>query len=346
MNIRILTFSKENSFGANLQCYALSKVLINMEHKVEIIDFRLPEKHSTILGEIGSYISHILFVQFRKKFLPKFTRHYKNRKDLVNNLPYADCYIVGSDQVWNTEITKELAINYFLDFVPNNKKRVAYAASFGNKQWKETKEDNLIKDALSKFNAIGVREESGLTILNSWFNIQGEIVLDPTLLLKNYDEILSDTNFEDGTLVSYRLVNDSLYPDQVLELAKRLNLKPVLLNHRRPHRGFTYRAFVGVKGWLKSISNSSFIITDSFHCMVFAIIFRKKFIVIPSHPLRTSRLTDLLEKLDIKDRFYTKLSDLQNTTKWMDPIDYTKIHERLENERNKSLSFLKNSLLK
>lgn len=341
--INILTFVKELSFGANLQCYALSKVLENMGHKVTLIDFRLPPKQTTKLGRLADYIPKYIFSKFNSRFMPDFTRHFESSAELVSEPPSADCYIVGSDQVWNPDITKELATSYFLDFVPSGMRRIAYAASFGTEHWKPTDKDREIKMCLAKFDAVAVREESGRTLLKDHFNCEAEVVLDPTLLLKSYDELLLSDRKECGELISFRLTSNAEYLNLLKSISKTLGLSPVLLNERRIKKGFKYRPFVSIEGWLQSIANASVVVTDSFHCMIFAIIFRKNFIVIPSHPGRTTRLTDLLKKLGIEDRFYPSLS-MVDIGKFSERINFDEVNRKLAIERDKSLSFLANAL--
>lgn len=344
MHINILTFVKVNSFGATLQCYALSKVLQEIGHKVEIIDFRLPPKRTSILGRLADLIPKYLFSKFNARFIPNFTRYFESGEALASNPPSADCYIVGSDQVWNTDITKELATSFFLDFVPSGKRRIAYAASFGTERWEPTNKDSYINNCLSQFDAIAVREESGLKILNDHFHREAEVVLDPTLLLSSYDELLSTGRKNSGELISYRLTSNAEYLQLLMPISKRLGLSPVLLNERRMKKGFKYRPFVGVEAWLQSLSNASFIVTDSFHCMVFAIIFRKNFIVIPSHPGRTTRLTGLLRKLGMEDRFYPSLS-VVDMSKALVPIEYGMVFKNLETERAASILYLTKALV-
>lgn len=173
MKIAILTFVKQSSFGATLQCYSLSRILQKMGHEIEIIDFLLPKNSNTLVGRIADKVSRYLFSKFEKHYLPPFTGHFTTGAELFNDPPEADCYIVGSDQVWNPDITKDAATTFFLDFVPAGKRRISYAASFGVESWKPIDKDKQISDSLSKFDAIGLREDSGLNILKNQFGLTG-----------------------------------------------------------------------------------------------------------------------------------------------------------------------------
>ncbi len=348
MKIDILTFSKENNFGANLQCYALSKVLTDMGHVVEILDLQLPKPKYSFPGNITLAIGNYIHQSFRKEFFPMFSKQY-NAADYSNKeVFHADLYIVGSDQVWNVDITKRgLAKAYFFDFLPEGVKRISYAASFGVQAWSKTPYDEVIKDSLKKFSSISVRELSGVNICNDTFDVKAETVLDPTLLLENYDEItgIGDSK-NNGELICYKFVNSEKFFNVCRHIANELNLKPVLLNQNRPRNGFIFRPFVTMKTWLDSLKNSSFVITDSFHCMVFAILFNRQFIALPSHPGRVERLVSLLSKLGLKNRLYMNIEDIYSNDEWKSTIEYKDVFSKLNKERADSVSFLKNAINK
>lgn len=348
MKINILTFSKENNFGANLQCYALSKVLIDLGHIVEIVDLQLPKPKYSFPGNITLAIGNYIHQCFRKEFFPKFTKKY-NTKDYSNKEVFnADLYIVGSDQVWNVDITKRgLPTAYFFDFLPHGVKRVAYAASFGVQAWGKTAFDSEIKECLQKFSAISVREGSGINICKNTFGVEAEVVLDPTLLLSNYDEITGSIDCKNNCeLICYKFVKSYDFLEVCRYLSKELGLKPVLLNQNRPQKGFRYRPFVTMKNWLNSIKSSSFVITDSFHCMVFAILFKRQFIALPGHTGRVERLVNLLSKLGLNKRLYMSIDDIYSNDDWKNKINYDDAFVKLNIEREHSISFLKNTINK
>jgi hypothetical protein len=343
MKINILTFVKKNSFGANLQAYALSQVLKNMGHEVKFIDFRLLPKKNSLKGKIADQISATLMQNFRNKHFPGFTKHYKTAKELIENPPGADAFIVGSDQVWNTDITQELAPNFFLDFVPDDKLKIAYAASFGKESF-DYPYTARIKNLLGKFDAISLREIAGTNILKYEFNMKSEVVLDPTLLLDDYSQICKPQKVNKQELVSFKFVKNDIYYRDLDKLAKVTSLKPVNLNFRKPVKGFIYRPFCSMKQWLNSIANSSLVVTDSFHCMAFAIIFQKNFIALSGKPERISRLTNLLKKLGIENRFYNRIEEAINKGMHNENINYQRVNQILNAERKNSLKFLINAL--
>lgn len=143
MKIALLTIWHECNYGAELQAYATVKILQNLGHKVEMIDIRLSDCRK---GNINQKIFNIVcgitpgyrkFINFWKKYIP-VTRRYNSIDKLQKRPPVADVYLVGSDQVWNPELTKEFSLLYFLNFGDNNIKglvlRQVLAQRHGNIQ--------------------------------------------------------------------------------------------------------------------------------------------------------------------------------------------------------------------
>lgn len=172
-----------------MQAYALMKYLKNRGAEVEFIDIQLPLSPGLNWhGRVFQFIQNILADKFRKQMHFHFTRRYLDGADLKNDPPKADVYVVGSDQVWNPSITKNLgALTYFFDFLPLQAKRVSYAASIGDAIWKYGELSPCIKEELKKFAAISVREDSAREICKRNFDTKAEVVLDPTLLLTHSD---------------------------------------------------------------------------------------------------------------------------------------------------------------
>lgn len=348
MKVSIFTFSKEYNYGANLQCYALSKILKGLGHDVDIIDAQLSRIPTSIISRIISIPNRISFWLFQKSFF-RFTRHYSDYKELCDNPPLRDAYIVGSDQVWNPEITKRFHPEaYFFSFVPKGKLKIAYAASFGMEKWHPTAWDDKIKSLIKEFHAVGVREYGGRKICKETFDIDASVVLDPTLLLTSYDEICGKYKPEKQTknLIYFKFVKSNKSEDVCKIIARNHQLTPIYLGHKKFVKGFRYTPFVSVKKWLNSIRYADFVIADSFHCLSFCLIFRKQFISLPSAEGRSGRMQNLLSSLGISERFCATLDELNARGEYLynKKIDYKVIDEKLESLRNSSLMFLKKKL--
>lgn len=348
MVIGILTFSKEVNYGATLQCYALCEVFKSLGHDVKIIDLQLNRFPESLVTKIAVIPKHFLFRLFRFQYL-KYTHHYKNIDDIKKHLPYADLYVVGSDQVWNPEITKRLdPLAYFFSFLPDKAKRISYAASFGFSEWRFPEFKTDIKELLGKFHSISVREESGVDICRNTFGMDAVCVLDPTLLLTNYDNICGpyDDKRKIKRVAYFKFNRDWEVLNVAKDFADRHNLEISYINYFHRLKGFVYHPYSTVKGWLNAIRYSEFIITDSFHFTVFSILFHKKFVTVPSFPGREGRMKNLLEKLGLIDNFCKNTEELKER---IDSIyllehDWQAIDNLLSKLRSESMTFIKNSL--
>ena len=351
MKISVLTFSKEINFGANLQCYALCKTLQNMGHKVDIIDIQLAPYSMPWYSAIFRIPRLWLFRQFRKQHLNIFTRHYNSVDELKHDCPKSDLYIVGSDQVWNPGITKRLdPLVYFFSFLPVDARRISYAASFGTETWQNPEITDDVKRLLSKFDAVSVREDNAVQICKETFNVDATQVLDPTLLLTSYDEICGqyDKRKETQELLYYELGRYAETKKILADFAEDNKLQAVYLCSNRKYPRFKKKQYVSVAGWLNEIRYSRIVVTSSFHCMVFCLIFHKKFVAIQGHKSRSSRQKSLLNKLGLAEFFCDDTSKLYQTVKLAleTDIDYQKVDEELKLLRKDSLAFLERVLSK
>lgn len=351
MKISVLTFSKETNYGASLQCYALCKTLQNMGHKVDIIDIQLAPYSMPWYSAIFRIPRLWLFRQFRKQHLNIFTRHYNSVDELKHDCPKSDLYIVGSDQVWNPGITKRLdPLVYFFSFLPYDARRISYAASFGTETWQNPELTDDVKLLLSKFEAVSVREDNAVQICKETFNVDATQVVDPTLLLPSYDEICGqyDMHKEKQRLMYYTFVRDDKTKNILADFAEDNKLQAVYLCSNRKYPRFKRKLYVSVAGWLNEIRYSRIVVTSSFHCMVFCLIFHKKFVAIQGHKGRSPRQMSLLNKLGMSEFFCDDINNLYQTMKLAleADIDYQKVDEEMKLLRKDSLAFLERVLSK
>jgi len=351
MKISILTFSKEINYGANLQCYALFKYLTELGHNVNIIDIQLNRYKYGIIYNLLTIYDRLLFKKFREEHLNAFTSKYNTVDELIANPPKSDLYIVGSDQVWNPDITKRLnPYVYFFSFLPDGTRRIAYAASFGTDKWENIEMIPKIKKLLEKFEAISVREQEGVNICKETFNVNAVEVSDPTLLLTSYKAIYKDKDKvrNNNQLIYFKFIRNKECEKVIIDFCKEKKLNPIYLSYKKPIKGFKFKPYASIKEWLNLIRNAKFIITDSFHCTVFCILFRRQFITLPSIKGRSSRMTNLLTKLGILERYCSNTCNLSTNINilYTKKIDYDEIQLKLENIRKESKTFLNNILNK
>ena len=357
MKIGIMTFHWAQNYGAVLQCYALKCKLEEMGHDVWVID-RLPQYSGMVRRlyhrfSYKYYLSWLKFAHFNRSFLLPKTRKYCSLQELEKHFGQEkfDMVIVGSDQVWRWNI---MGYNYFLDFVDKRSTRkVSYAASFGMSHWVENGLDTLkIAEMLKEFSHVSVRELTGVAICKHTFGIHAELVVDPTMLY--------NAEFYENTLLKNRV--------------KTINLKLVSCIFGNEHRGhclqlsnwawkrsldyeelywtswdffrmeFCKGSFfhISVSEWLNEIRNASYVVTNSFHCTVFAILFHKQFVVLNNHSGGGDRIRTLLTALHLEDRFSTSLDERILSQLLHEPIPYEKVKKRLCVLRESSLAFLKN----
>ena len=347
MKVALLTIWHEKNYGAELQAYATVKLLKQLGHQVEMIDIRLSDSRKGNLNQkiynliCGITPGHRKFANFWKKNIP-VTRRYKSIEDLQQNPPEADVYIVGSDQVWNPELTKDFSLLYFLNFGDEKIKRVSFASSFGTTTWNQPELKEQVQALLNRFSYVTCREKSGVELLDKEFGVKATNVLDPTLVLGDYSDLVSNIK-QKKTLVYYPLGTDNELEAFVMELANELSLTPLKNNKKTSLLGRLEWDCVGVEEWMRNIAESSFIVTRSFHGIVFAILYHRQFAIVASPNGRNNRIIDLLSLLGLSARFYDNFESLYMDKPWNARIDYDEVDRILNRKRQESMKELKSA---
>lgn len=356
MNIGILTYHFSNNYGAVLQTYALQERLRQLGHSTIIIN-RTPVKTDLIhkLYQIFNSNSTIFWRRFRnfgKKYLSSTTRPFYSDEQLRKGIcDYSlDAVIVGSDQVWRGTMCGH---SYFLTFLPevSSVRRISYAASFGKSEWDKNRSDtSLIRDALQRFDHVSVRENTGVNICRDVFGIEAKLTLDPTLLHEAsfYEQnIIKENNCgQPSKVVSYILGKAAI---DMVKAANQYAQSTGLVHSElywldKDLRGLnlsnieSHKEHITVQKWLKEIKDAEYVITNSFHCAVFSILFRKKFVVLEYATGGNDRLVTLLSSIGLEKRIISSVDDINNTIS--DEIDYELCSDRLSELRNNSELFL------
>ena len=266
-------------------------------------------------------------------------------------------FVVGSDQVWRPAYNMGRQQKYFLNFAEGSDViRLAYAASFGLDSAIEYDEPllNECSQLLKQFDGVSVREDSGVDICRDSFGVESIHVLDPTMLLEcaDYDDLIksdfSSVSVDSlGKLVTYILDASSDKDAFIDNACKSLNSERFEISARR-YNGMTVNLkqaqLAPISHWLKSIRDASYVITDSFHGMVFSILFHKPFVVLINESRGAARFISLLKLLGLQSRI---ASDAQGTLALLQtPINYEVVDEVLRKKREYSLGFLKTYLKK
>ncbi len=364
--VELITLQRVPNYGSVLQAYATQKTLEKLGYEVEIINY-FPErmsikamlrriknknnklKKSLLLRTIARIIilpSYLIRFSSFKKFYKNLNMtkyEYHSNEELKENIPTADIYCTGSDQVWNAEWNEGIDKALFLDFVPTNKRKIAYAASFGKPQL-SAEEIDLTKDYLQKYNKISLREKSGVEICEK-LNIKNTTnVVDPTLLLigKEWRKISSNKYKNRKYILVYNL-NRNKKIDKYAENLSKVKGFPILYLSYQLHEFYKKGKMICnpiVEDFISLIDNAEFVISDSFHATAFSLNLNKQFIIVYPEKYST-RLQNILELLDLEDRVAKDENDLSVIEK---RINYEKTSKELDKIRNKSFEWLKKSL--
>lgn len=376
MKIGILTQPLLNNYGGLLQNFALQKVLMELGHEVLTININYSEvgyirRFASILKRslLKTFKKNIairvyptnneneIIAQNTKSFIKKNIKTTRLIKQKVNEeLLYEygfDAYVVGSDQVWRPVFSPQQS-TYFLDFLENNNsvKKIAYAASFGVSNWEFTKKQTQrFRKLIKLFDAVSVREDTAVDLCKEYLYVDAFHLLDPTMLLDKDDYLLlideQNIKIKSGNLFTY-ILDESDEKGLVLKkVAKEYNLNPYRVMPRAkfsdPHKkSIKDCIFPPVEEWIRGFADAQYIVTDSFHGTVFSILFNKPFISIANEGRGVTRLKSLLKLFNLEERLILSPDsfDLNKFKK----IDWNEVNSILENEKEKSLLFLKKQL--
>lgn len=348
--VGILTFHypENRNFGAALQSYAVIKLYEKQLNKVELIDF--VAEYTSWKGKILYLLEGKNFREYVQKFLKISSIDFKNSKEL--NEEY-DIFSVGSDQVWRPIWWKDKVKHYFFDFVDDSKKKIAYAASFGVDYWEgDEKLTEEIKPLIKRFDHISVREESGINICKNTFGIDNVVcVLDPTLMIDREDYQLILDDWQDKSHFKKKYIAHMLLDDteQLRNGSKKIaDYLGAEINYIKGKSfkflGKTITLYNKVSQWLTYLKDAELVVTDSFHCAVFSIIFHKKFVVVANPARGIARLETLLGKVGLEDRFFTNIEEVLKSGVLDREIDYKEVDKKLEIHRKYSMEFLTKAL--
>lgn len=361
---KICTITCHNVYnaGASLQAFALMKYLQNQNYDVEIIDYK-PEylKHyqlfninpkfdKNILTRIGYLILRLPkrlirlldsrklnYDRFTKKRLCLTKKTYSSNEQLKENLPEADIYIAGSDQIWNPMLDNGKDPSFYLDFVPDNKKKISYAGSFSVAEL-PTELKDTIRDYLVRFDALSVRETSALNIIFDLGINDVKAVLDPVFLLgtDEWRKICIPLKTE-----KYVLVYDFDWSENIKLLAKRVAEERKIKIYSVLNCDYADKCFdnIGPDGFVSLVSNAELVISNSFHATAFSIIFNKPFFVFRRSWGINTRMEDLVNLFGLGDR----LIDNENIEYGNVP-DWDLVNQLVNEKVMHSKMFLKENL--
>lgn len=344
-----ITFHFPRNYGAFLQAFAIQK---KIGLNTTTLNFIPNFKYSVgprLKAKVPFFWNIIAMFRNIKRSKNYFSEHsklnktnlYKTSEEVFKEYKGAknNVFIAGSDQIWNPNFISEREDIYFLNFSPYSSKRISYAASLGMKQWPKDFEQQVLP-MLQRFDAISVREESSVPYLTSLGLKNVVCVCDPTLLHK-------------GDFYKEQFPATKVYKEEYAFVYKIREQIPKAVRETFPNKVITVdlqkrKTLVSVTEWLSYIDNAKFVVTDSFHCAVFCILFHKPFLVIPNQSTgkgMNERFATLLGKTSLEYRCLScEESTEQVLEKLNSPIDWDHVDAVLEEWRTYSANWLKNAL--
>ncbi len=373
MKIGIVTIPPRNNYGGALQAYALQRVLSEMGHEAYII---MPEEKPKF--KLNPYLAPLIYLKraFLKYVLRdknsivfwgyKFERdikivrqqyvkfldenilqyHCNKYQDIAHN--EFDAFVVGSDQVWRKLFFDNIQ-NAYLDFAKKwDIKRYAYAASFGTSELNEYPPDEVAecRSLIKMFDAVSVREDVGVDICKDYFNKDAQHVLDPTMLYdkEDYEKLIENEPQQRGILLRYFLESTEQSELIISTICDKLNLVSLKVT---AEKYYYYSLLVdniddyvipSPYKWLSALRDAEFVVTDSFHGVVFSIIFNKPFVVMMKEISGKARIPSLLKIFGLENRLINNVNELNEAH--FAPIDYDRVNKIKKEWQQRSFEFL------
>lgn len=368
MNVKVITRHGPSNYGSLLQSIATVNVIEQLGYDCSVIDYQRDDERGlnmvlTQLSQKGRFanplkrfayiavrypiekLAQSRFDRMRHKYL-KMTRRCSNHQELEQL--NADFFLTGSDQVWGPTMCGKYDSAYFLQFVPEGAKRLAYAASLGKTTFDKPTEE-AYKEMLATYDQIAVREDSAVELMKEWgiTNCKGQVI-DPTLLMngEEWARLMITDNLQKKYermeyILVYQIHNDPQLSIYAKELSKEIRL-PLLRVNPFMHQAFRGGQFINcpdVSEFLALFKNATYIVTDSFHGTCFSLNFNKQFIEILPNNATGTRNVSILALTNLSDRIVTDYHDFGIIDSI---IDYAPVNAILEKERARSIHILKN----
>ena len=269
-----------------------------------------------------------------------------------------DTFMVGCDQIWNFHFEQMYHCGklFQLDFVRDDKRKLAYAASFGMVGAEPPAEEYAA--LYQRFDKISVREGFGVDLCREKYGVEAVQVLDPVFLLDGQDyEVLARNarvREEEPFIMAYILNPTSEKRRICKEIQKLLGgIKIVNVSENSPDGRDLYRhilEFDNVKGdievedWVYYMKNCRFVITDSFHGTCFSVIFEKRFVTFVNR--QPDRFSIFQELTGIGQRILEQLDQVrsEDLEKYLEEPDYDTIRAELVVKKQYSLDWLEGAL--
>lgn len=340
------------NYGSCLNGYAVYKILKSFGLSVLMLN-----KHNAQSNDWEIVNTHN--AKFIKKFYPEnevspiipFNELYK-----LNY--YCDTFLAGSDQIWNYGINRIFDMAFMLNFVDNSKKKISFGTSFGHGTDGTPKAQlPYLQELLKRFDSISLREESGVEICKNIYGVDATQVLEPVFCLdaSEYRELskLSNISESEPYILTY-ILDPTPEKRQAIEYYSKISGRKVINVLDGDPRVYeknkkildlpNIMGKISAEDLMKLYLESSFVISDSFHGTAFAIIFNKPFLAIANAKRGIVRFKELLGKFNLLNRLALNQDQIPLNSSFLDEIDYSSINTHIREDRDRSISWLKNAI--
>lgn len=345
--VDIVTYCEWNSYGSILQAWALKTHLVSLGCEVNHLRLDSISSKKIKLYFKGKNIKTLIINMNRfwnrrklqRRFdltMQFFSEHFRfipylDYEQLKADVPEADVYIAGSDQIWNPNSINPF---FYLSFVKDSRKKISYAASMGISKIPDHQRDEWYR-AVQSFGHISVREEIVKEIINKEIDKEVLVHLDPTFLVDKeiWRAISKPYLVREPYILVYALFWDKMLNSQLKALHQKTGLQIVAITSQ-PQQVYAHRKIydASVQEFLWLFDHASYIVTSSFHGVAFSIIFEKKFSAV-INPQKPSRLNEVLNVLEIANTSINLLPESQGP-------NYTKVNDIIREEKEKANAYL------
>jgi len=350
--IRTLTFHHVLNYGAVLQAYALCSCLKDMGFNAKVLDY-LPwyfalqtyRPAKGVKKTIDKFKKIIGFYRFRKKYLPVSKKTYFKASDIKND-EGVFAYICGSDQVWNKNLTSgQVDDGYILNFNSGAARKIAYAASSGGQC---IASESGVLDKLRDFDGVGVRESGLMENISNNSDIEAQVVLDPSLLIRDYSEVIQYHRVPKFDFILTYVVGSgemlTSFERHIEELKNVTNLPVVHIGSKDISCADYSILDIAPQDWVAFFERAQYVVTNSFHGVAFSVNFEKQFLFVPhTNALLNQRQVTFLNNVGLMER-YIETPDAMRSMYLSDVIDYSEVTPKLDALVDKSKSFLRSNL--
>lgn len=349
------------NYGSALQSWALSQAIYKFGYKPILVDY-CPDVHldKNILNPIekmwdqdeesirNATLTLPAIEENYYKFEDFFTNRFDRTKTKYSKQNFEDIsevaldgYVCGSDTIFCIDESKGFDDAYFANYPCMRQKSISYAASFG-----DTKISNddytILNQRIQNFKAIGLRENRMIEYVSAHFECSVQKTIDPTLLLQpeEYAPIISERVIKEKYLLLYTRRYNAKMQKYAEEMAKENGWKIVEISLRATNaeKGHIMMYKAGVEEFLSLVKHAEYIVTNSFHGLMFSVQFKKQFAIF-SRETGDSKIAEALELFGLPNNLLTDKVD--NLIKIE---DYETVHMRIAEARRTSMAFLEKGL--